>query len=199
MKVYINDAGELTCEMPLAQSTVAELIAAVEHFCLASINCSICMSTCCAGFIVYADNVFIRNYASMTLQTMGELDTVDAVLRAISLDGKTMKWFVPQKADGKCHFLSYTGRCLIYNIRPLVCRMHVCRPNEPHYKLIKDLLYFAYQEALTYEMINLLSTTKSPEPEYWTRVNPLLGANTYDANILETVAWSQASWRSMIP
>ncbi|EGO63932.1 YkgJ family cysteine cluster protein [Acetonema longum] len=194
MEVYINDGGELTCAMPLPQSTVAELAEAVGRFCLKAVDCSVCTHTCCAGFIVYGDNVFIRSLAAMIGQTMGKVDAGAVVLKAIALDFKTMNWFVRQTNGGTCQFLSPAGRCLIYNIRPLVCRMHVCRPSEPRYKLMKDYLYFAYQAALQYEMSRLLSAANLPQPHHWIKDNPLINMETYDAAIPEIIAWSQAHW-----
>lgn len=194
MEVYMNDGGELTCSMPLPQSTVAELAEAIGRFCLKAVDCSVCTHTCCAGFIVYGDNVFIRRLAAMVHQTMGEVDVAAAVLKVIAFDTKTMNWFVRQTNDGTCRFLSRTGRCLIYNIRPLVCRLHVCRPSEPRYKLMKDHLYFAYQEALQYEMTRLLSAANPPWPQHRGKDNPLLNMETYGATIREVVIWSQAHW-----
>ena len=64
MKVFLTEAGQLSCDQLEETATVADLIDAVLQICKPHIDCSRCPNTCCAGLIVYADNVFARNYLS---------------------------------------------------------------------------------------------------------------------------------------
>lgn len=193
MEVYLNQAGGLSCCSPDANTSVDDLIRAVEQFCRMNINCSDCADTCCAGFIVYADHVFLRNLERLLLQVDPNRDITGLLVRSLRLDPGNKKWFVPQGKDGKCQYLSRQGNCLIYAIRPLVCRLHVCRQAEADYQELKDNLYYAYHEALKTEMIRLLTGRDTAMPEYWITSNPLLGMNDYSAEIKKVMAWAKAS------
>ncbi|MDF2569741.1 MAG: Fe-S-cluster oxidoreductase [Sporomusa sp.] len=194
MEVYVNEAGELGYEALNPQTTVTDLINALVQFCQIHIDCTICRSTCCSGFIVYADNIFIKNLSNTALRTMDERDSQNLPLRVLKMD-RTLKWTVPQNADGKCKFLSRKGRCLIYEARPLVCRMHTCLKCQPDFKETKDNIYYAYQEALKIEMKYLLSTGMSPATAEYSCANPLVGMKNYNAVICDIVKWSQSMRR----
>lgn len=190
MEVYINKAGELTCQAPDPQATVANLIDAIVGFCQLHIDCTACSNTCCSGLIVYADHIFIKNLSNTARRSMDEHDSLELPLRILKMD-HTRKWTMLQNADGKCKFLSRKGRCMIYEARPLVCRMHTCLKCERSFKETKDSIYYAYQEALKIEMKNLLSKGIDQSTPDYNYTNPLLGMNNYNAVICDVVKWSQ--------
>lgn len=188
MEIFLNAAGEITCGTPGHESTVADLIMAMERFCLANIDCSLCTNTCCSGFIVYADNIFIRNVRAL-LSCEGTSAAADLMFELLRRDPHSRKWYIPQKADGKCIFLAPDGKCLIYQARPLVCRLHVCRKHESGFRKLKDDIYYAYQQALKLETAAPANpATLGPGPE-----NFLVGMDSYEAKILDVVGWTQAS------
>jgi len=190
MEVYINEIGELTCEAPTPQSTVSDLIDATLRFCRTHIDCSLCSHTCCSGLIVYADNIFIKNLSNTKLVTIDKQDSFELILRVLKLD-HTAKWTLAQNSDGKCIFLSREYRCLIYEARPLVCRMHTCIKCQQSYIEMKNSLYYAYQQALKMEMQNLLSSVKSPPDPYPNCTNPAFGMKNYDTLISDILKWSE--------
>lgn len=195
MEVYLNKAGELACSVPGAKSTVADLAEAVIRFCRQNIDCSCCRNTCCAGLTVYADNVFLKNLTNTELLTLDERDSMEFILRALKLDD-TRRWTLSKKADGECIFLSRTGKCVIYESRPLVCRLHTCLKCEPGFQDMKNSLYYAYQEALKEEMEDLPAVKKTSLSSRGSCANPVLGMTTYDALISEVVSWSLQIQRS---
>lgn len=189
MEIYLNATGELACSSPNHNSTVADLIDAVIGFCRQHIDCSACHNTCCAGLSVYADNIFLKNLTSTALRTMDERESIDLVLRVLKLD-HTMKWTLLKNADSKCTFLSRKGKCLIYEARPLVCRLHTCINCEPSFQEMKNTLYYAYQEALKVEMQDLLPSKAISPSHRRSCANPLLGMTTYDSLIPVVISWS---------
>lgn len=197
MEVYLNQEGELACSMPDAGASVADLIKTVEQFCRENINCSHCADTCCAGYIVYADNIFLRNLERLLCESNPNDDITGLLFRSLRFEQGNRKWFVPQGKDGKCQYLSRQGRCLVYEARPLVCRLHVCRQAEEGYRELKDDLYYAYHEALRIEMIGLLTGREAAIPEYWVSPNPLLGMEDYSTDINQVRDWANASRRRM--
>lgn len=193
MEIYLNQAGELTCSKPCPKSTVADLIDAVLRFCRQHIDCSGCSNTCCAGLTVYVDNVFIKNLSNTALRAMAEHESIDLISRVLKRDS-TMKWTLLKNTDRKCKFLSRIGKCLIYEARPLVCRLHTCLKCEPDFQKMKSSLYYAYQEAAKVEMQQLLSMKETSSTAYCC-TNPLVGMNSYEAIIADVVEWSQAMQR----
>jgi Fe-S-cluster containining protein len=197
MESYLDSEGKLACSAPGLQDTVADLAGAVERFCQENINCSTCADTCCAGFIVYADNVFLRNLERLLCQSNPDDDIAELLRRSLGLDPGSGKWFIPQGQEGKCQYLSRHGRCLVYKFRPLVCRLHVCRQAAADYREFKDNLYYAYHEALKVEMTCLITGESAAMPEYWAAPNPLLGMEDYSAVISEVGDWAKASRQRM--
>jgi Fe-S-cluster containining protein len=191
MKIYINREGEITCTPPDAQATVAELIGAVQEFCLVHIDCSCCRDTCCTGLAVFGDNVFIKQLLRMSREAVGDQYPASLILYTLHLDQGTRKWFVPQTAASGCRFLSRTGRCLIYQTRPLVCRLHTCGKIEANYVQLKRDLYYAYQAALQVEMTNLLAKTgiRQCRQDNSISSNPVISKDNYDSTIAEIITW----------
>lgn len=197
MESYLDPEGKLACSIPDSQDTVADLAEAVERFCQENINCSTCADTCCAGLIVYADNVFLRNLERLLYQSNPDDDVAELLRRSLRLDPGSGKWFIPQGQEGKCQYLSHHGRCLVYKFRPLVCRLHVCQQAAADYRELKDNLYYAYHEALKVEMTRLITGKAAAMSGYWAAPNPLLGMEEYSAVISEVSDWAKASRQRM--
>lgn len=190
MELYCNKYGEIACPPPPPTATVADLADAAARFCARHIDCPACTGTCCAGFIVYADNVFASNLAQALLPAALAEAKPNLPLRVLRLDRQTGKWYVPPRPDGKCIFLTRQSRCAIYAHRPLVCRMHICRKSGAAYSAMKENLYFAYQEALGAQMRALAANSDITPPDYWAYTNPLTGMTSYDACIAAILQWS---------
>lgn len=177
MEIYLTAAGEVACTPPGPADTVAGLVAAVLGFAAGRIDCAACRDTCCAGLPVYADNVFAARLAALALPAHGGPDAA-LVRRLLVFDPATGRWRLPHTV-GRCRFLAAGGRCLIYDIRPLVCRLHLCIPSDPAFRCLKDRLYHAYQNALVAELAGAPSAG-----------NPVAGAAGYDVPIGLVLAWS---------
>ena len=189
MDIFLNDIGELSCEKPGPLITVADLADAVNRFCHANINCSTCTNTCCSGLCVYADNIFFRNLSERASRTLSDSDTLDLILSVLKLDF-TMRWTVTPNRSGTCRFLSHKNRCLIYEARPLVCRLHTCLKCSPEFQDLKNNLYYAYREALKTEIQPLLPKgTLSLISNNVT--NPVLGMSNYNTRIRDILLWSK--------
>ena len=191
MEVYVNNQGELACSEPQAHSTVLDLISAVEDFCRKHVDCQSCTNTCCAGYIVYADHIFLRRLTALAGLSASAEDADQLAMRSVRWDAQAGKWFLPPGPDGRCRFLSGQGRCLIYRARPLVCRLHVCYPAEGGYKQLKDSIYYAYHQAGRSEMSCMMFRDN---PRSWDRVaeeNPVFDLNDYAAVIQQVAAWAK--------
>lgn len=192
MPIELTADGELTCRPPESYMTVYTLIDSIMQFCHEYIDCSNCTNTCCAGLTVYADHVFAQNFLAKSQQSMSIRDSVDLLFHVLQVDN-SQKWFLPQSSSGQCKFLSSQGKCLIYELRPLVCRLHTCRSCTPAFKQMKHNLYYAYQEALRIEMQELAGNIKHINAKDWQLSNPLLGMTNYEAKICDILAWSQTA------
>ncbi|MEG6584239.1 YkgJ family cysteine cluster protein [Dendrosporobacter sp. 1207_IL3150] len=188
MKIIIDPLGSLDCITPYQHSTVADLINAMAEFCQDHIDCSACKNTCCSGLTIYADNIFIEKLSLAASKTIMQKDLNDLPLHILKLDS-TMRWVLLPHTSGVCKFLSSRGKCLIYNSRPLVCRIHTCLKCTPNFTTLKDSLYFAYQEALKVEMQNLLAEKNNKPSDYWVSSNPLVGLKDYDTKISTILNW----------
>ena len=192
MPIHLTADGELTCRPPDSYMTVYTLISSIMQFCHEYIDCSNCTNTCCAGLTVYADHVFAHNFLAKCQQTMSRHDSVGLLFHVLQLDN-SQTWFLTQSASGRCKFLSSQGKCLIYELRPLVCRLHTCHNCTPAFKQMKYSLYYAYQDALRMEM-KALAGSMNP---IWTAncklSNPLLGMTNYEAKIFDILNWSQTA------
>lgn len=185
MEIYLTPAGKVACRPPAPEATVVELLAAMERFGRGAIDCTGCAHTCCAGLMVFADNVFVRSLCALARPTVGGQAADDLPRRVLRLDPGSRRWLLRPDRAGHCRFLAADGRCLIYGARPLVCRLHLCLPIEAGLARLKDSLYFAYRHALACELAGL----GGHEPA--AAANPLIGATAYDAVIGLVTAWAQ--------
>lgn len=192
MYLYLNSRGEIDCGRLSADSTVSDMINAVLYFCQKHVNCGICTDTCCAGLLVYTDHVFLHNLLHVSKQGLDKQDLAEMPSRVMRFNAISQSWFLPPNEAGRCRFLSHSGRCLIYRIRPLVCRMHVCGRIEPGFKQIKDTIYSAYQSALRSEMTRILHGGRPLEDTDDGLANPVFRTETYDVTIRDILCWSQA-------
>lgn len=181
MEIYLTPGGEVSCRPSGSQDTVADLLRAMEIFCSSHIDCAGCTHTCCAGLVVYADNVFARRLAALGAAT--DRDAAGLPARILCLHPGTRRWFLPANEAGRCRFLAADGRCIIYRDRPLVCRLHLCLKSEAGFARLKDELYHAYRHALACEMAGWTSTA----------ANPLIGAADYDAPLGLIAAWTRTA------
>lgn len=191
MEIYRNDQGEITCDRLDSDTSVSDLIQAVLRFCHAHVDCTTCIETCCSGLTVYPDHVFLKNLLSISHLTISDQDLADLPWRIMRFDKVTQKWFLPQNGDGSCKFLSQKGRCLLYETRPLVCRLHVCGTVEPVFKKIKDDIYFAYQSALGLEMARLQNGRRLQAVEDAEIANPVSLVDTYEVRVSDILDWSK--------
>lgn len=187
MNVFINNQGELTCSGLDANNTVTDLINAVMDFCKMHINCTDCTQTCCAGLTVYPDHVFLYRLLRLSRQSLSRQDLMDLPIRVMRYDPVAGRWFLLQRNNGRCLFLSQTNRCMIYEARPLVCRLHVCGNIESGLRKMKNALYFAYQDALHQEMAYRLPQKLRSAVSIRHTTNPVLGNLTYDTPL--SVVW----------
>jgi len=197
MKVFLTEAGQLSCDQLEETATVADLIDAVLQICKPHIDCSRCPNTCCAGLIVYADNVFARNLFVLAQRSLNPGDTLEFMVRILQPDA-TGKWTVAKDLASRCKFLTREGKCSIYNIRPLVCRLHTCIPCTPSLQRLKNGLYLAYQEALRTEMSQLLAGNPSQGDLRNEKLNPISGAVNYNTPISTICRWLQVRDRQEI-
>ncbi len=187
MRIYLTPTGKLTCEPPAPQTTVSDLITSIMSFCEQHIDCSACQNSCCSGLIVHTDVVFARNFLAKLRQNTSSPESIELLLHVMRLNDN-QHWILTQAASGKCKFLSAQGRCLIYPLRPLVCQLHTCYPCTDKLTKLKHNLYYAYREALRIEMQQITGRTSQP-PADWQLNNPLLGMNSYAANLTAVLNW----------
>jgi Fe-S-cluster containining protein len=187
MEMYLTTAGEVACRPPGPAATVADLLAAMELFGRGAVDCTGCTHTCCAGLMVFADNVFVRSLCSLARPAVGGQAADDLPRRVLRLDPGSRRWLLRPDKAGRCRFLAADGRCLIYGVRPLVCRLHLCLPSEAGFARLKDNLYFAYRHALACELAGLERHAPAAA------ANPLIGATAYDAVIGLVAAWTRAA------
>lgn len=187
MEIYLTAAGEVACRPPAPEDTVADLLAAMERFGRGAVDCAGCAHTCCAGLPVFADNVFVRSLCALARPAVGGQTADELPRRVLVLDHGSRRWLLRPDRAGRCRFLAADGRCLIYGVRPLVCRLHLCLPGEAGFVRLKDNLYFAYRHALAYELAGPDGYAPAAA------ANPLIGATAYDAVIGGVAAWAQGA------
>lgn len=187
MEIYLTAAGEVAVRPPVPEGTVAELSAAMEAFGRGAVDCAGCAHTCCAGLPVFADNVFVRSLCAVARPAVGEREADALPRRVLRLDPRSRRWLLRPDGAGRCRFLATDGRCLIYGVRPLVCRLHLCLPSEAAFARLKESLYFAYRHALACELASLDSNAPPAA------ANPLIGAASYDAVIGDVARWTRAA------
>ncbi len=187
MEVYLTAAGEVAVRPSAPEATVAGLLAAMAVFGRGAVDCAGCAHTCCAGLPVFADNVFVRSLCALARPAVGGREAGELPRRVLRLDPLSHRWLLRPDGAGRCRFLAADGRCLIYGVRPLVCRLHLCLPSEAAFARLKDDLYFAYRHALACELAGLDGQAPAAA------ANPLIGATAYDAVIGDVAAWARAA------
>ncbi|MDR7867103.1 MAG: YkgJ family cysteine cluster protein [Sporomusaceae bacterium] len=187
MEIYLTAAGEVACRPPAPEGTVAGLLAAMERFGRGAVDCTDCAHTCCAGLPVFADNVFVRSLCALARPAVGGQEGDELARRVLRLDPLSRRWLLRPDGAGRCRLLAADGRCLIYRVRPLVCRLHLCLPSEAGFARLKDDLYFAYRHALACELAGPDGFAPAAA------ANPLIGATDYDAVIGLVAAWARAA------
>lgn len=178
MEIYLTVTGELDCTPPEPAAAVADLAVAVARFAAPRIDCAACANSCCAGLAVYADGVFAGRLVG------GERDPGVMLRRLLRFEPAMGVWRLPQTSGGRCRFLAGDGRCLIYLIRPLVCRLHICIRSEAGFARLKEDIYLAYHQALAAELAGVPPSG-----------NPVSGAADYDASIAAIIEWAKGTTR----
>ncbi|MCX7781143.1 MAG: YkgJ family cysteine cluster protein [Negativicutes bacterium] len=188
MELFLNKNGEIACDSPDPKATVADLIEAVSAFCRQNIDCAACKHTCCAGLTVYADTVFLKSMSQIARQTMNDQDNSNFTRRVLTLD-YTGRWAVAKNLDGRCKFLSHSGRCLIYACRPLVCRLHICLKCDHNFQELKNSIYYAYQTALQAKMHHLAPHSRLADDYSPVWANPVMEVENYKTAIRDILAY----------
>lgn len=199
MHVYLNSLGEIACEDLGQDVTVSDMSEAIVRFCQNHIDCTICAETCCAGLIVYPDHVFVKSLLHVSRQSLDESDEADLPLRVMRFDIGVQNWILTQNSKCRCKFLSQSGRCLVYQIRPLVCRMHVCGKIEPGFQEIKNIIYNAYKAALRLKMKRYLDRSVHITEANSVSDNPVANKDTYDVPIADIIYWADVTQRGAVP
>lgn len=148
------------------------------------LNCDSCRNSCCRLFPIRPDNVFIKKTFPRT-----KIQNVLAF--------KDRQYTMPFIEDSQGLLCEYncSGKCSIYQTRPVICRLYTCLPVTEKWSSLLDIIAQSYKNALEYEIME--QTVKSignrgvmldlPEE----RSNPALYADDYAVQIGEILNWAQ--------
>lgn len=185
MNVCLNGDGQVDCRGMDGQTTVQDLLDAVDRF-LAEhpLPCDRCAESCCKKhWAVEVDNVAARRLA-------GE-GNVAAFVRSrlktkwnYALD---FRQYVLRK-QGACPFVSQENRCSVYAARPLICRLYVCSPRSERYDSLRGAVAATYLQALVFEQ-NMREKQLSEKTLRKYRRNPALGAIEYRLTLSEIIKY----------
>ncbi len=186
MNVFLNAEGAVDCGGIGGQTTVQDLLDAVDLFLQAHpLPCQECSDSCCKKhWAVEVDNVAARRMAG---------EGADEFLR----NRLKLKWNyalgfrqLVLKKKGPCPFVTEASLCSIYGIRPVICRLYVCCPRSDRYDRLRETVAATYLQALVFERtMNTRELTDRTIQKY--RQNPAVGAADYSLPLTEVIAYGR--------
>lgn len=160
------------------------------------LDCDSCQDSCCRLFPIRPDNVFIKQPSFPPNQNQPF-----SLKNGLVLNDN--QYTMPMNKNSHGLFCKYgnSGKCSIYPIRPVLCRLYTCLPSSEKWSSLLNIIVQAYKNALEYEIME--QTVKSLGsrgimPELLEESsNPTLYANDYSAQIGKLLEWAQKnSWNS---
>ena len=186
MNVTINAEGRADCGGIDGQTTVQDLLDAVDQFLQAHpLPCQTCADSCCKKhWAVEVDNVAARRLAGEDAR-----DFMRSRLKQkwnYALDFRQLVL----KKHGPCPYVTEAGLCSVYEKRPVICRLYICCPRSERYDRLREVVAATYLQALVFER-NMLHQDLSARTLAKYRQNPALGAADYSLPLADVIAYGQ--------
>ena len=186
MYVFLNDQGAVDCGSIDRQTTVQDLLDAVDLFLQAHpLPCQACADSCCKKhWAVEVDNVAARRMAG---------ESADEFLRS----RLKQKWNyalgfrqLVLRKEGPCPFVTEASLCSIYAKRPVICRLYVCCPRSDRYDRLRETVAATYLQALVFER-NMRTRELTDRTIQNYQQNPAIGAADYSLPLSEVIAYGR--------
>lgn len=150
MELFINQEGQVDYEQAEANTTVQDLLDAIDRFLsVHPLSCPVCEHSCCKNpWSVEVDNVSVRRLCYADSGLIAEF------VQHKLLKKKNHAWDIDQfvlKKDAACTFVTESNRCTIYEKRPVICRLYMCSPKSYRYNLLRELIGCTFLRALVLE------------------------------------------------
>lgn len=179
MKVFLNEKGEVDFTGVNGETTVQELLDAIDVFLEEHpVNCHKCKGDCCKKRIA-VDNIFVKRNCRGNLMRFAEQ----------KLELKDSQLFLKRKIA--CKFLTGLNKCDIYNTRPLICRLYMCFPYSKQYELLEGLLVRVFTMALVHEAAETQVSDPRELEKNATATNPVLYADDYNLSLKSIISWGR--------
>ena len=190
MDLTINTEGRVDYDQISESTTVQDLLDAVDFFLRDNpLPCAACGDSCCKNpWSVEVDNVSVRRLCRGDERRTTEFIRDKLVRKTNRIH--EIEQFVLKK-DGACLFVTEANLCLVYEHRPLICRLYLCNPKSYRYNVLRQIIGSTFLSALVLE-----AGLREPKPSRLTkrgrRENPAVYAGDYTVLLADILDYAQS-------
>jgi Fe-S-cluster containining protein len=146
--------------------------------------CDVCPDSCCRLFPIRPDNVFVRHISS----------TNDMRYGLGFMDRQYTMPFIKDAKGSLCEY-NQNGKCSIYSLRPVLCKLYTCLPATKKWSSLLDIIVQSYKNALEYEIMEQIVKSygnRAKQPTHSAKsVNLTLYAVDYSLQIGNLLSWAK--------
>ena len=193
MLVFLNSEDKVDYDKIDENTTVKDLLAAVDVFLSENpLPCDNCEESCCKkAWSVEMDNVCVNRLSG------GSPEAQRAFVKEHLVKKKNyyrdMDQYVLNK-EKNCTYITDSNKCLIYQDRPIICRLYLCSAKSLRYGTLRELVGTTYLKALVLEYrMNSKMLSEKTISKY--KRNPVLLSREYDVTLHKIIKYGgQEGW-----
>lgn len=189
MILFPDSEGKLNYSKITSESTVQDLLDAIDLFLSSQpLSCNKCRESCCKkSWAVEMDNVCVNRLCHR------DEDAISSFIRGKLVKTKNHFLEFDQyifKKGQNCCYVTDGNLCMIYEQRPLICRLYVCSAKSRRYNMIRELTGAAFLKAfILEEKMRRNKFTKRTVNRY--RRNPAFLAEDYHIRLADILNYAQ--------
>jgi Fe-S-cluster containining protein len=189
MKIFVDKDGKVNYDKVCKDETVKDVLQAMDEFLNNNpLPCDKCEESCCKkSWSVEMDNVCVNGICNWNNKTA--LEYVRNRLVKKKNYYREFFQFVLDK-EKNCTYIDESNRCIIYEKRPIICRLYICSDKSFRYNMLRELIGSTYLRALVLEnRINSNNFTERTIKKY--KKNPAVFAEDYDILLEEIFKYAR--------